>query len=74
MKKNELDSRNSEDKENDIWTESSIDYNNSNWTPISIKLSDLHSKFSVTIDLSLPDNAKEMTPEMAKKILKDLMA
>jgi len=69
-----IDSRNSEDRELNIWEEAAHQYNDSSFAPVSLLLSDLHTKFAVAMDLSLPERAQKMTPEQAKKLAKDLFA
>ena len=74
LKRKGIDERNSDAREVFIWQECCDDYNNSLWEPYSIKFPELHSKLSVSMCLSLLDTAKEMLPEMAMKIIKDMQA
>jgi hypothetical protein len=74
LKKKGIDKRNSDARKLAILKECCDDYNNSSWEPYSIKFPELHSKLSVSMCLSLLDTAKEMLPEMAMKIIKDMQA
>ena len=74
MTRKELDQRNSVDREEDIYDESAIEYNDPEWAPTTYVLVNLHSKFTTAMTLELPPNAVVMTPEMAKKIIKDLLS
>ena len=74
LKRKGIDERNSDTRELTIWQECCDDYNDSSWAPNSIEFPELHSKLSVSMCLSLQDTAKEMLPEMAMKIIKDLQA
>ena len=68
----ELDGRNSEDSAPDIWTLVSDDYNNPVFAPTSTIFIDLHQQFTQSMDLSLQQNEELMTPENAKKLMKNV--
>ena len=74
MKRKGVDGRNSEDREPDIWEETATECNDEDYAPQSFVFEQLHSKFAVGIDLSLPKGARKMTAETTKKMVKDLFA
>ena len=71
LSRKQLDDRNSENRV-DLWQETCDDYNDETYAPVSYTFPDLHSKFSIAIELSLPDNAVPMIPESAKRLIKDM--
>jgi hypothetical protein len=74
LKRKGVDSRNSKDREPDIWEETANECNDDDWAPKSFVFSKLHSKFAVSIDLSKPKGARNMTAETTKKLVKDMLA
>jgi len=68
----ELDGRNSADSAPDIWTIVSNDYNDPLFAPTSELFIDLHQSFTQGMDLSLHSNEELMTPENAKKHVKNV--
>jgi hypothetical protein len=67
-----LDGRNSEDSAPDIWTLASKIYNEPLFAPTSEIFIGLHQSFTQGMDLSLQSNEALMTPENAKKYVKNV--
>lgn len=74
MTRSQLDSRNSADRDLTIFERTVHLYNNPNWKPTSFAFPDLHEKFNIPMNLSLPEDADQLTPENAKKQLCDLLS
>ena len=74
LKRKGINERNSDTWELTIWQECCDDYNDLSWEPNSDEFPELHSKLFVSMCLLLQDTAKEMLPEMAMKIIKDLQS
>lgn len=70
----DLDARNSVNAPRNIYALVSQKYNDPNWTPLSDRYPNMHSMFELHMSLPLKANEDLMTPERAKKIIKNLWA
>ena len=71
LSRKQLDDRNSGDNI-DLWDEVCQDYNSEAYSPTSFTFPDLHSKFRLPVSLPRPVNFEPLSPETAKRVIKDL--
>jgi hypothetical protein len=70
----DIDARNSVDVPVSIYDLVSQKYNEPTWVPMSDRFPQMNSMFGVSMPLPLKTNEQQMTPERAKKVIKDLWA
>ena len=73
LSRKQLDDRNSGDSVG-LWEQVCEDYNSETYSPTSYTFPELHSKFRRPILLPRPAHMEPMSPENAKRVMKDLIS